>query len=177
MEHSYFIFFFQWKDANENANGDAQRAKKKLSAPVLCHYSAMILIFARYYEKRTRYYFGEKILILDNNFQFPNNSLSLEKLANMNFVTTSSKRRGNHSEVRFDKIFKILFNQSFFVAYLFILVSYICFIFFCDSCSSGSLCSTLLVRFVRCYRVEGKTFAHRILVNFGKIKDEIINLL
>ena len=48
--HSYFIFFFQWKDANENANGDAQRAKKKLSAPVLCHFSAMILIFAKYYQ-------------------------------------------------------------------------------------------------------------------------------
>ena len=143
-------------------------------ATILRWFSSLLNII-RWWKRRS--YFEEKILILDNNFQFPNNSLSLEKLANMNFVTTSSKRRGNHSEVRFDKIFKILFNQSFFVAYLFILVSYICFIFFCDSCSSGSLCSTLLVRFVRCYRVEGKTFAHRILVNFGKIKDEIINLL
>ena len=143
-------------------------------ATILLWFSSLLNII-RWWKRRS--YFEEKILILDNNFQFPNNSLSLEKLANMNFVTTSSKRRGNHSEVRFDKIFKILFNQSFFVAYLFILVSYICFIFFCDSCSSGSLCSTLLVRFVRCYRVEGKTFAHRILVNFGKIKDEIINLL
>ena len=45
-----------------------------------------LLNIIRWWKRRS--YFEEK-MILDNNFQFPNNSLSLEKLANMNFVTRS----------------------------------------------------------------------------------------
>ena len=90
-------------------------------ATILLWFSSLLNIIGWW---KRRSYFEEKLLILDNNFQFPNNSLSLEKLANMNFVTTSSKRRGNHSEVDWQSI-KIIFQwKCLFVAYSLISVSF-----------------------------------------------------